>query len=153
MKKILYLFIFITTVGSGLILSQDSIPNQEGYFELAWNFSHLDTKKTLLAPAVTPLNFIVGAILERVLNISAANAWKIMDLTFAAALAVFLSYVFKTVQKPSSLVDKLIPPILILSSLGFIYSFTSGSGEGMPIFFAVVGVYLWQKKNFLPGTL
>ncbi len=146
-------FLFCAIIGLGLFLSNNSIPNQEGYFEGAWKLSHINFTDAILSPATTPLIFLTGMLIERVLGISLANAWKIMDLVFAGFIGVFLIYVYWKTHKPTQLFDLATPVFIILSSLGFIYSFTSMSGEGMPIFFALVGIYLWQKRSFKTASL
>lgn len=153
MKKIvLLILIYFSYILLGLALTNRSIPNQEGYFELSWNFSYIDFKKTLLSPAVTPLNFFVAHLIHVLTKISLSNAWKVMDLSASGGIVVFLIHIYWTKNKSKNLVFMLLPPLIIFSSIGFIYSFTSMSGEGMTILFAMLGVYNWQNKKFLTAT-
>ena len=93
-RFIILSFLFCAIIGLGLFLSNNSIPNQEGYFEGAWKLSHINFTDAILSPATTPLIFLTGMLIERVLGISLANAWKIMDLVFAGFIGVFLTYVY-----------------------------------------------------------
>ncbi len=154
MKNLLLsLFICLVVITVGFLLSWKSIPNQEGYFEAAWKLSHLDFSKSLLDPSVTPLNFLVSTLIERSLHISLTNAWKLMDLFFCGLLVIVFTNIYSKSSFSHFSFQFFVPLIISLSSLGFIYSFTSASGEGMPIFFSVVGVYLWQKRSFVPANL
>ncbi len=153
MLKILFAAIIcLSVVTAGFLLSKNSIPNQEGYFEEAWKFSHLDFNSSLLSPSVTPINFLVATLLERSFSISLSNSWKLMDLFFCGLLVVFFTKVYRQTQNSNSEITFL-PLIICLTSLGFIYSFTSTSGEGMPIFFSVLGVNYWQKRSFVLASL
>ena len=152
-KRGILFFLFCSIISLGFFLSYNSIPNQEGYFEGAWLLSHGNFTQTILSPAVTPLNFFVGFALERILHVSTANAWKIMDLVFSGLLGVFLIHIYWEKHRPKNISDLFFPPLTILSSVGFLYYFTSMSGEGMPVFFAVTGIYYWQKRSFTTACL
>lgn len=132
----------------GFYLSWHSIPNQLGYFEISWNLIYLDFKKAILSPTVTPLIFIVSMVIHKLTNISLANSWKLMDLFFSGLVMIFLTYLYWDMHAPKKFAGKIAPIILIFTSLGFLYSFTSMSGEGIPIFFAMTGAYLWYKKKY-----
>lgn len=152
-NRFILIIVFFLVIGTGFLLSYGSIPNQEGYVELSWNLNHLNFRETLFHPMTTPLNFLVALVIERILSTSTAAAWKIMDLTFAGFIAVFITKVYWNNTKPKLLFDKFMPVLIITTSVGFIYSFTSMSGEGMPVFFALLGVYYWNKKRFIRASL
>lgn len=145
-------FTCLSVITLGFLLSWKSIPNQEGYFEAAWKLSHLDFGGSLLDPSVTPLNFLVSTLLERTLHISLTNAWKLMDLFFCGLLVVFFLNVYSKTHT-FSFIHNFAAYVVCLSTFGLIYSFTSASGEGMPIFFSVLGVYAWQKRSFIQASL
>ncbi len=152
-ENIVYVLIFLAFLAVGLFISKDSIPNQEGYFELGWKISHIDFGGILKNAAITPLNFLVAVIIERLFHISVASSWKLMDLTFSALLGTFLAYLYGKRHRSNTFMPKILSAIVIITSVGYIYSFTSMSGEGMPLFFAATGLYFWQKKSFVPATL
>ena len=153
MQKLLLVTAFVTVLVSGFALSWKSIPNQEGYTEIFWNVSHIDFSEIIRSPSITPLNFLVAIVIERTLHLSVANVWKLMDLIFAGSTALFLTHIYLQKYSPKTLFHKLAPIIIIVSSVGFVYSFTSMSGEGMPVFFALLGLYYWQKRSFILATL
>lgn len=153
MQKLLLVTAFVVVLVSGFALSWKSIPNQEGYTEIFWQVSHIDFSEIIKSPAITPLNFLAAIVIERTLHLSVANVWKLMDLTFAGFTALLLTHIYLQKQTPKTLFLKLAPIVIIVSSVGFIYSFTSMSGEGMPIFFALLGLYYWQKRLFILATL
>ena len=115
---------------------------------MAWNLSYIDFKKTIMSAAVTPISFLVPYFLHKGIPISLALLWKLTDLFFAGLSASFLTYVYWKAHKPKSLLEKLSPLVILLTSTGFIYSFTSMSGEGVPIFFGLLGVYYVSQKNY-----
>ena len=115
---------------------------------MAWNLSYIDFKKTIMSAAVTPISFLVPYFLHKIVPISLALIWKLTDLFFAGLSASFLTYVYWKAHKPKSLWQKLAPLAILLTSMGFIYSFTSMSGEGIPIFFGLLGVYYVSQKNY-----
>lgn len=143
---------FALTIILGVFLSAHSIPNQEGYFELAWNFAYINFKNLFSSSAATPLIFITSIGIHKYLPISLASAWKLMDLTFAGFITAFLSWIYISYQKPSGL-RKLFGMLVSITSFGYIYSFTSMSGEGMPIFSALLGTYLLSKRKFYASNL
>lgn len=132
----------------GYLISYKSIPNQEGYFEIAWNLSYIDFKKTIMSAAVTPISFLAPYYLHKITQISLSLSWKMIDLFFAGLSASFLTYVYWENNKPEKLFEKISPLFVLLSSAGFIYSFTSMSGEGIPILFGLLGVYSICKKRY-----
>lgn len=148
LNTFLFISIFLIYICIGLYLSKESIPNQEGYFELSWNLIYINFEKFITAPNVTPLIFLISAAIHKTLNISLSSSWKIMDLIFSGFSLLFLTFIYWQEQKPKKIFEKLIPALLIFTSVGFVYSFTSGSGEGLPTFFALAGVYFWQKRKF-----
>lgn len=150
---VIYGFTFFTLLLLGLFFSKGSIPNQEGYFELGWHTSHIDFNRIFTDPAITPLNFLVAILIERSLHISVATAWKLMDLTFSSFLGVLLVNLYLKLHKTKHFFEKILPGIVIITSVGYFYSFTSMSGEGMPLFFAAAGLYYWNKKSFILATL
>lgn len=152
MKIALSIIIFVLVMGLGLILSRGSIPNQEGYFELSWKINHLDFNG-IFKPEVTPIIFLVAYLIEKTFPISLASSWKIMDLVFLGFISVFFANIFWIYQKPKKFIYKITPIIIICSLLNYIYSFTSMTGEGIPILFALLGLYLWNKRRFIPGML
>lgn len=153
MKKRIVLMILISYIFIGFALSWNSIPNQEGYFEASWNLAHIDFKKTLLSPGITPLNYLTVAAIEKYLHISLFNAWKLMDLFFGGLMITFLTHIFWQYQKPDSFIKRLIPICVSFSSLGLLYLSTSMTGEGPAIFFALIATYYWWKNKLSYATL
>ncbi|EKE14784.1 MAG: hypothetical protein ACD_12C00306G0001, partial [uncultured bacterium] len=115
---------------------------------MAWNLSYIDFKKTITSAAVTPISFLVPYFWHKIFPISLAPLWKLTDLFFAGLSASFLTYVYWQTHKPKSILQKLAPLAILMTSMGFTYSFTSMSGEGIPIFFGLLGVYSIYKKNY-----
>jgi len=115
---------------------------------MAWNLSFIDFKKTIMSAAVTPISFLVPYFLHKVAPVSLAFIWKVTDLFFAGLSLSFLTYVYWKTHKVKSFWQKLAPPTILLTSMGFTYSFTSMSGEGIPIFFGLLGIYSVSQKNY-----
>jgi len=115
---------------------------------MAWHLSYIDFKTTIMSAAVTPISFLVPYFLHKIVPISLALLWKLTDLFFAGLSASFLTCVYWNAQKPKTSWQKLAPLAILLTSMGFTYSFTSMSGEGIPIFFGLLGVYSIYRKNY-----
>lgn len=120
---------------------------------MAWKLSYIDFKSTILSAAVTPGSFLVPYFAHKIIPISLSLLWKLTDLFFAGLSASFLTFVYWQSNKPKTLFEKLSPLIILLSSVGYIYSFTSMSGEGIPLFFALLGVHSVSRKNYFLGFI
>ena len=133
MKRVLSLFTFLSIVGLGLLISKNSIQDPLGYTEMAWHVSYDGFSEKILDPAITPLNFILVILIQRLSHIAMNNAWKILDLTFGGLSSVFLINIFWKYQRPKKFVELLLPIFIILGSLMFWYPYTASTGEGATI--------------------
>lgn len=148
----LLIFTFFSILILGFLLSWDSLPDQEGYFEMSWNLVYHDFGKILMTGFVTPLNFFVVTLIHKLTSVSLSNSWKIMDLSAGGVLGAFLVWVFWRHQKPQKFIDLIKPIAIMVGSFCFVYPLTSMTGEGLAVCFAAVAIYFFSQKKYHLAT-